>query len=98
MQFPDFLEKQEKKYPAPEIFSVPEHAVWRGFGFSIESSMESFQQEEIPTKDREESIGSGFYDHVCDRFYDRVFLHHKKHFIKPGIAQEQHRLSLKLWI
>jgi len=58
--------------------------------------MESFQQKEIPAKDREESIGFWFYDHVCDRFYDKVFLHHKKHFVKPGLAHEQHKLSLKL--
>lgn len=40
---------------------------WRGvFGFLYESWMESFQQKEIPAKDREEIMGFGFYDHDCD--------------------------------
>lgn len=35
--------------------------------------MESFQQKEIPTKDREEITGFGFYDHDCDWFSDQSF-------------------------
>lgn len=94
MQFLDLLEKQDKKKNTKVFLSVQFRGV---FGFLYESYMESFQQKEIPTKDREESIGFSFYHHVCDRFYDNVFLHHKKHFVKPGLAHEQHRLNLKLW-
>lgn len=49
--------------------------------------MESFQQKEIPATDGEESVRFWFYDCVCKRFYDNIFLHHKKHFIKPGLSQ-----------
>lgn len=98
MQFADFLEKKQRKNIQPQTSPMFLGIQFGGgLGFLYESSVESFQQEEIPAEDREWSIGSGFYDRYCDRLYDRVFLHHKKHFIKPGIAHDQHRLCLKLW-